>query len=48
MDEVLKLKGKAIDAFLEYDSRKLSKKEQESNKKVHEYYLKHYKSLILF
>lgn len=44
MDEVLKLKGKAVDAFLEYDSRKLSKKEQESNKKAHEYYLKHCES----
>lgn len=32
MDEVLKLKGKAADAFLEYDSKKISKNEQESNK----------------
>jgi len=41
VDEVLKLKGKAIDAFLEYDSRKLSRSEKHANKKAHEYYLKH-------
>ncbi len=40
-DEVLKLKGKAADAFLEYDSRKLSKREKNDNKKAHDYYLKH-------
>jgi hypothetical protein len=44
MEEILKLKGKAVKAFLEYDSRNLSKKEKESNKKAHEYYLKHCRS----
>lgn len=43
LEEVLKLKGKAIDAFLEYDSRKLSGSEKEANKKAHDYYLKHCK-----
>lgn len=42
-EEVLKLKGKAVDAFLAYDSRKLSEKERDENKKAHEYYLKHCK-----
>lgn len=43
VEEVLRLKGKAADAFLEYDSRKLSKKEIDDNKKAHDYYLKHCK-----
>ncbi|MDE1862953.1 MAG: hypothetical protein KGI33_08585 [Thaumarchaeota archaeon] len=43
VEEVLRLKGKAADAFLKYDSRKLSKKEIDYNKKAHDYYLKHCK-----
>ena len=31
-EEVLKLSGKAIDTFLEYDSRKLTAKEIQENK----------------
>lgn len=41
MTEVLKLKGKAVDAFLKYDSRNLSKRERGANKKAHDYYLNH-------
>lgn len=41
IDKVLRLKGKAAGAFLRYDSRKLSKKEMDDNKKAHEYYLRH-------
>jgi len=31
-EEILKLKGKAVDAFLAYDSRKLTVKEIRENK----------------
>ena len=41
VEEILKLKVKAADAFLKYDSRKLSKKEMDENKKAYDYYLKH-------
>ena len=41
IEEVLRLKGKAADAFLEYDSRKLSKKERAENKEAYEYYIQH-------
>jgi len=44
IDEVLRLKGKTVDAFLAYDSRKLSKKERAENKKAYEYYIKHRKN----
>lgn len=40
-EDVLRLKGKAAEDFLRYDSRKLSKKERAENKKAHEYYLRH-------
>lgn len=43
-EEVLRLKGKDAEAFLKYDSRKLSKKERAENKKAHQYYLKHHKT----
>lgn len=42
-DEVLKLKGRAADAFLKYDSRELSEKEKNENKKALQYYLRHCK-----
>lgn len=42
-EEILKLKGKAAKAFLEYDSRELSTKEKKENKKAHEYYKDHCK-----
>lgn len=45
VEEVLKLKGRAVDAFLKYDSRKLSKRERDENKKAHDYYLKHCKKV---
>ncbi len=41
VEEVLRLKGRAVDAFLKYDSRKLSKRERDENKKARDYYLKH-------
>ena len=41
VEEVLKLRGRAAEAFLKYDSRKLSKKERAENKKAHEYYIRH-------
>ena len=44
VEEVLRLKGRAVDAFLKYDSRNLSKKERAENKKAYEYYLKHCKT----
>ena len=40
-EEILKLKGKAADAFLVYDRKTLSPKEKSSIKKAREYYLKH-------
>ena len=43
VEEILKLKGKAVDAFLKYDSRNLSTSERSANKKAHDYYLKHCK-----
>ena len=42
-EEILKLKGKAADAFLRYDSKKLTTKEKRENKKAHEYYQEHCK-----
>ncbi|MDE1862097.1 MAG: hypothetical protein KGI33_04195 [Thaumarchaeota archaeon] len=45
-EEVLRLKGKSAEAFLKYDSRKLSKKERSENKKAHQYYLKHHKTAM--
>jgi len=38
-EEILKLKGKAAEAFLEYDSRNLTAKEQRRIKKARKYYL---------
>lgn len=43
VEEVLKLKGKAAKAFLEYDSRKLTPKEQKRIKEAREYYISHCK-----
>jgi hypothetical protein len=42
-EEILKLKGKAAKAFLEYDSRKLTAKEQKRIKEARKYYLAHCK-----
>lgn len=46
VEEVLRLKIRALESFLKYDSRKLSKKERAENKKAHEYYLKHRKTKV--
>jgi len=43
VEEILKLKGKAAEAFLKYDSRKLTTKEQKRIKEAREYYLSHCK-----
>ncbi len=43
MEETLKLKGKAVNAFLEYDSRRLTAKEIEENKKDLDFYKSHCK-----
>ena len=42
-EEVLRLKGKAADAFLEYDSRKLTAKEIQENRDDLAFYKSHCK-----
>jgi len=42
-DEILKLKGEAADAFLKYDSKKLTDDEKRRNKRSYSYYLNHCK-----
>lgn len=46
VEEILKLKGKAAEAFLKYDSRKLTDKEQKRIKEARKYYLSHCKDSI--
>lgn len=46
VEEILKLKGKAAKAFLEYDSRKLTAKEQMRIKEARKYYLDHCKDSL--
>jgi hypothetical protein len=40
-EEILKLSGKAADAFLEYDRRELTSDEKISLKKARQYYKEH-------
>ena len=40
-DEILKLKGDALENFIKYDNKKLSETEVKRNKKSHSYYIKH-------
>lgn len=46
VEEILKLKGKAAKAFLEYDSRKFTVKEQKRIKEARRYYLAHCKDSL--
>lgn len=46
VEEILKLKGKAVDAFLKYDSRKLTTREKKRIKEARKYYLAHCKDSL--
>ena len=46
VEEILKLKGKAAKEFLQYDSRKLTAKEQQRIKEARKYYLDHCKDSL--
>lgn len=46
VEEILKLKGKAAEVFLKYDSRKLTTKEQRRIKEARKYYLAHCKDSL--
>lgn len=42
-EKILKLNGKSAEYFLEYDSKKLPKKEIDRNKRAHQIYLQYCK-----
>jgi hypothetical protein len=46
VEDILKLKGKATEAFLRYDSRKLIAKEQNRIKDARKFYLIHRKDFL--